>query len=511
MSNKPVCKITNLSQKICLMFFGVFCFIIILETGLRLGGWVLISLQEHKNRIAMKQKGAYRILCLGESTTDRQYPFFLEETLNQNSIGIIFSVIDKGMDGAVTFNIVSRLEFFLEQYRPDMVITMMGINDFGNHVPYESLTNSKIITFLRSFRVYKLVRLAWLHALSKFREIKFSSNSVTAIKLGENYNQDQPELEGLRPKSQVDFVNSGVLCYKQGRFVESEALLKKAIEFNSISDKAFTGLGWLYRTQGRIAESEIYFKEAILINPDNDWAYVGLGWVYRDREKVAEAEDYFRKAIAINPKNDGAYFELGLSYHNQGKFFEAEDYFKKAISLNPGNIWAYIELGWLYRDQGRLEEAEEYFQKQISKNPKDDIMFSALEMVYTEMGNLSLAEECRQKANELRLSYYSPVTVSNYHKLKEILDKRGIKYVCMQYPMRSIEPLKKIFKNNDSNIIFVDNEKIFKDALKEGKYRDYFTDSFGGDFGHCTDKGNRLLAENIARVIIKDFINKIEN
>jgi hypothetical protein len=26
---------------------------------------------------------------------------------------------------------------------------------------------------------------------------------------------------------------------------------------------------------------------------------------------------------------------------------------------------------------------------------------------------------------------------------------------------------------------------------------------FGGDFGHCTPEGNRLLAENITEVILK--------
>ena len=32
-------------------------------------------------------------------------------------------------------------------------------------------------------------------------------------------------------------------------------------------------------------------------------------------------------------------------------------------------------------------------------------------------------------------------------------------------------------------------------------------DMFGGDFGHCTVKGNRLLAENVARVILKEIFD----
>jgi len=58
------------------------------------------------------------------------------------------------------------------------------------------------------------------------------------------------------------------------------------------------------------------------------------------------------------------------------------------------------------------------------------------------------------------------------------------------------------------DIIFVDNEKIFKDALSYRNYEDYFDDYIGGEFGHCTGKGNKLLAGNIVRVIFEKHFNK---
>jgi len=73
--------------------------------------------------------------------------------------------------------------------------------------------------------------------------------------------------------------------------------------------------------------------------------------------------------------------------------------------------------------------------------------------------------------------------------------------------MRSIEPLKRIF-GDQQGIIFVDNEKVFKDAVRKQGYTQYFLDMFGGDFGHCTKKGNRLLAENIANVILGEVFHK---
>jgi hypothetical protein len=98
-------------------------------------------------------------------------------------------------------------------------------------------------------------------------------------------------------------------------------------------------------------------------------------------------------------------------------------------------------------------------------------------------------------------------TIQNYQTLSRLLRRRNICHVCVQYPMRSIQPLQSMFVKDD-NIIFVDNEKTFKSVVKKEGFWAYFIDSFGGDFGHCTEKGNRLLAENITNVILKEVIGK---
>ena len=69
-------------------------------------------------------------------------------------------------------------------------------------------------------------------------------------------------------------------------------------------------------------------------------------------------------------------------------------------------------------------------------------------------------------------------------------------------------PLKKIFEGDEEGIIFVDNEKIFKDVVEKEGYQVYFRDMFGGDFGHCTNKGNKLLAGNIAKTILQEVFHK---
>jgi tetratricopeptide (TPR) repeat protein len=178
---------------------------------------------------------------------------------------------------------------------------------------------------------------------------------------------------------------------------------------------------------------------------------------------------------------------------------QTEESYKKAIEFNPKDNRAYIELGQIYRNQGKYSQSEESYKKAIEFNPENDKLYAGLAVTYKETGRYESAQECYKKANELRLEYYNPVTRHNYLRLKEILDKRGIKLVCVQYPVRSAESLRKIF---------VDNERVFKEASNKKSYKEYFIDIFGGDFGHCTYKGNRLLAENIANVILKECFNR---
>jgi hypothetical protein len=149
--------------------------------------------------------------------------------------------------------------------------------------------------------------------------------------------------------------------------------------------------------------------------------------------------------------------------------------FEKAVELNPGNDEAITELGWLLQKLGVSDEEIEDFYKEMG------FSFNILK------------------------NYTYDVKQYHYQQVYKILSDRRIKYVVMQYPTLSVTELKKMF-NGDEDIIFVSNEENFKKALKNGKYEDYFIDNFPGyNFGHCTLKGNRLIAENVANVILKEL------
>jgi tetratricopeptide (TPR) repeat protein len=470
-------------QKTALVFLGLFLSLVLLETGMRLGGFVLLSVQEYGNLQSIKQKGAYRILCLGESTTQGQYPRLLEQILNQRNIGVPFSVIDKGRDGVKTFVLLSQVESYLDEYHPDMVVAMMGINDGGRHIPLEAPTTSGGKLFIRSFRVYKLMRLLWLHLLTKAKEIELCKPAF-AQPISTKAETPHPKTERKETSAEAIFT-----------------------EDNPKNDDNHVGLWRLYLDQGKLSQAEASLRRAIEINPKNFIPYFGFGWFYLEQGKLPQAEASFRKAIELNPKCDDAYVGLGELFLDLGKLSQAESLFKKAIEINPRDVMAFSDLGRLYRDHGKLSQAEDSYRRAFELDPKNERVLRAMTSLYEEMGKPELAKEYVQKVAELRLGCYSAVTINNYRKLKEILDRKGIKLVCAQYPMRDVEQLKRIFGEGEG-VIFVDNERVFKEAVKQSSYKEYFRDMFGGDFGHCTQKGNELLAQNIADVILREVFKK---
>jgi tetratricopeptide (TPR) repeat protein len=446
---------------------GMLCCLLFVEAGLRFGAAVFTSAQEFRNRGALRDQGVYRIMCLGVSTTalggDASYPAQLEVILNRRAGAVKFSVINKGVASTTISRILRNLEPDLDTYRPDMVVTMIGLDHMAWN---EAASDSAALNFLRSLRVYKLIRFFGLHAANRF---------------------GKPVLDAPGKKS----------------VREDEAALTRAIGLNPGNDLAYAQLGWLYRSQGRYPEAGALFRKALEIRPENDSAYDALKWFYPGEAERADAraEAELKKDAEVNPRGDHAYVVLGHVYQRQGRSPEAERLLRKAIELNPGNDSAYIELGYVCRAQGKLADAEASFKKALEADPKSDTACRILKEFYTETGNPKLADEYEKKLAQL--SGYRADAARDYRAIGSILDQRGVVHVCVQHPMRSIEPLKRIFRGHEAGMIFVDNEKLFKDAVRADGYNEYFIDMAGGDFGHCTPRGNRLLAEHIADAILK--------
>jgi tetratricopeptide (TPR) repeat protein len=585
--NKHINSNSHLRRNIVLGFFAFFFTLLILEISLRIGGFILFSLQEYRNSQAIKQNSNFRIICLGESTTQNQYPRYLMEILNKNGHNAKFNVFDKGQAAVSTTTLLLHLEDNLDKYKPDMVVAMMGCNDYQT-LYYLDIPGSNTEIF-KNCRLYRFARIIYTHILQKIKKrdiyrpavnknlnlkrtpvignktdlgrvekeneiIEGSSglNSYINRGYGIKYTdykktakakQAWKKIISLNPKDDRAYAQLGMLYCEEGKFTEAEKVLNEALAINPSNYAMHVQLGRIYRDHGEFTKSERLYKKAAEISPENYEAYAGLERLYRNQGRFEErnqifkkimaltpktnvdyltaaslfsfmgeftkSRDLYMKAIELDPQNDIAYAGLGNIHEKTRKFSESEEAYKKAIELAPDNDPAYMDLYWVYREQGKSAEAEEILKKAIVFNPHNDLAIGGLAVKYLEAGETGLAQKYFEQVNTLRRVFYNSVTADNYNKLKQILDKRKIKLVCVQYPMRSIAVLKKMLTDEpQNNIIFVDNERIFKEAVSKDGYNAYFTDMFGGDFGHCTEKGNRLLAGNIAAAILKGVFDK---
>ncbi len=147
--------------------------IVALEFSLRGAGAVYLFIQGNKNKQSISH-GAYRILCVGESTTalggESAYPAQLERLLNERSLSHRFKVINKGIPGQGSAYIAENIKAWVDTYAPHMIIIMMGINDGNERIPVDDLMRQEagLKKFLVDLRVYKLCRWVYIGLKQRF-------------------------------------------------------------------------------------------------------------------------------------------------------------------------------------------------------------------------------------------------------------------------------------------------------------------------------------------------------
>ena len=133
-----------------------------LELGLRVASALL---RPHPPVIEGKGPDSeIRIVCIGESTTAAQWPFTpwphtAENDLRRQHPELSIRVINRGLVGIRTGEILERLPKWLEDDHPQIAITMLGINDEGNILAYPR--NDIRPQLIENSKALKLLALLW--------------------------------------------------------------------------------------------------------------------------------------------------------------------------------------------------------------------------------------------------------------------------------------------------------------------------------------------------------------
>lgn len=534
---------TSFKQKLALLIFGLFLGIFLLEIGLRIGGFVLTRIQEKANLDSLKERGEFVIMCLGESTTalggNFSYPRQLQRILNEADIGLRFTVINKGIAGTNTTMISNLLEQNLNRYQPDLVLAMIGINDSGPNRAIVDTSPEPMRRFLRNLRVYKLAQLLYRHAKLTFAPgsspiypTDISRSSDKALEAAEKFGSpgQRTALEDQireNPSDPHHYLELGDLLMARGDLSEAEQYLQESEKLapELLGDR-YHRLTRLYFDQGLLSDCIRVGEKALAASGGrNPTTGDFLARAYLNSGKAPAAERVCRLVLQFHPNFAPGWCYLGDALRSRG-WEKAEAAYQQAVELEPLNI-AYSHLMQEYIERREFAKAEKLGLRIIAINPESTRVLGALAHLYQtwakyELDSLvskgtpnALDITAIQKRRDLADYYYTQSafrqgqiyqvqTIENYRKIADLLQERGVRLGCVQYPMRSVDPLKLILAGKPG-VGFVDNGEIFRAAVNQNGFNFYFSDCFGGDFGHCTPAGNNLLARNIADTILREL------
>jgi len=492
------------------IFFGIIFVLIFFETILFAFGKLERIIHKVQNNFSKTDE--FVILALGESTTapvydfnmqDFSWPAYLEKLLNKADLKKEIKVINEGESRINSDKILYDLDRNIEKYNPDLVISMMGSNDFVEGILYETSAGIEADSLLSKSRIYKLVKFL-----------------IASIK-EKNELESKEELDCYSEESCIH------LASIQGDkdFFENEIairLLKKALDYNPNNAEVLISLGYRTMSDYNLKENTKinainYFEKSLEINPRDANAYSGLIQYFmqvldfseqwnevfiKNTEKIEENIEKYKI------KDENLFLTLAncADCHgiNESVFFRSEkrfNYLQKALTVNPNNQTVLTDLARYHTQYNNFKEAEQLYLRVLKTNKKDDVYIMALielANLYLKTDRQTLAEETFKKAIDIGGIY-----VKNYQKLYEILQSNNIKLIAVGYPMRSTQPLELMF--SDSEVLVVSNELNFKKAVEKEGYDQIFVDRFAGDFGHCSEKGNLLLAENVKLAILENW------
>jgi len=172
---------TSLKQKLLLVLFGLLIASLLAEGLFRIGELIAHKAMIETNQVSDDADNI--ILCLGDSSTfgtgssgrDKfSYPSQLQKILHDNNPDINFEVINLGIPGLNSSQLLNRLNKNILKYKANIVIVQIGENDYHTHhesniVKYYDvgflkrllLGTELVLNYSKLYRFFKLAALSF--------------------------------------------------------------------------------------------------------------------------------------------------------------------------------------------------------------------------------------------------------------------------------------------------------------------------------------------------------------
>lgn len=320
------------------------CLMVVVASELALqvlaAGYRWWAFQTRTSRVAQPQ---FTILCLGDSNTfgmgavpQRSYPARLEVMLQTRWPQRQIRVINAGVPGFNSSNVLHQLLRSLREARPDVILVWVGVNDWNFFdgadfatleqlsVPWPMRLLATLDQRLSHLRFYRLAKLLVLHWTPGEGEDVVASGEAPDDKQGQRDQADTLIQQKTVRQESVDprvFLRQGTLFFEQVDFDRAMTSLRAALAFDpqctQMAQRECAGawhqLGIIFQSRGKVDQAQAMYLAAVELDPTQPWYWNRLAEVYRQLGSVESARQAWRAGFRMTHNLD-ALAGLGRTY-----------------------------------------------------------------------------------------------------------------------------------------------------------------------------------------------------
>ncbi|XP_029104440.1 protein O-mannosyl-transferase TMTC2-like isoform X1 [Scleropages formosus] len=222
--------------------------------------------------------------------------------------------------------------------------------------------------------------------------------------------------------------NLGKLLHEKGHHEEAlskynEAMQKMPKQFAPQS--LYNMMGEAYMRLNRLGEAEHWYQESLRAKPDHIPAHLTYGKLLALTGHKTEAEQYFLKAIQLDPTKGNCYMHYGQFLLEESRLKEAAQAAERAAQLDSGDFDVVFNAAHVLRQANLNKAAEKYYGLAANLRPNYPAALMNLGAILHLNGKLKDAEDNYLRA--LRLKPQDAITQSNLRKLRNIMEKQGLR------------------------------------------------------------------------------------
>lgn len=292
------------------------------------------------------------------------------------------------------------------------------------------------------------------------------------------------------------FVSSAQLFYKEKNYTQAIKLAIKALEKDSLNEKANFVKAQSQFNSDQYKEAITSFRFIIRNKIGNQKLALGLKGILESvLLNFQESNANFKQVIGMDSLNRGAYYYLGYNSYYLKDYSNSISYLKKADKLKPNNFETLEYIGESYLKFNNTDSALHYFDKaQLIKNNSEEVYIGKAQ-AYFYLKKYTEAETLLIKANNIRPTAEAYLILA---KVYEGLENNVLWYEALN-KLKTLNPNFEGRLESEIRLLFILKEyQAVIDKAKEGLMKKTIQNDY---FLFYEGKANQFLG-NFSNAII---------